>query len=300
MSIVRALCRSATALAALAQTASLLPKFTKGRYLLFAFGICSLLPLLRTDAVVRGGELLAGKIGTRKQSQHPIEILIQRSTDEFHAMLERQSSTLDAAIANYQRRYRRAPPSGFDRWFAYAKSHGSPLIDDFDSIMESLEPFWKVGPAQLRRNIQEVLKLPNSRLWAFAIKDGKFEQLTPGGKPGEIQRMLGDVFQDLPNVTLVINDLDEPRVILSKDPLNDALETNGIEFYNISTRSTWSAFRRPCDWQAPVQPSKDSAYTYGLPLLQNRRDSKEICFHRKQNHQAVLGRLDFRRPQCRQ
>ena len=194
-------------------------------------------------------------------------------------MLERQSSTLDAAIANYQRRYRRAPPAGFNRWFAYAKSHGSPIIDDFDSIMESLEPFWKVSPAQLRRNIQEVLELPNSRLWAFAIKDGKFQQLTPGGKPGEIQRMLGDVFQDLPNVTLVLNDLDEPRVILSKDPLDDALEFNGIEFYNISARSTWSAFRRPCDWQAPVQPSKDSAYTYGLPLLQNRQDSKEICFH---------------------
>lgn len=194
-------------------------------------------------------------------------------------MLERQSSNLHAAIANYQTRYGRVPPPGFDKWFAYAKLHGSPIIDDFDSIIESLEPFWQASPAVLRKNIEEVLKLPNPRLWALAVKDGNPQQLTQGGKPGEIQRMLGDVFKDLPDVTLVFNDLDEPRVILPKDPVSGTLESHSIEFHNGSARNTWSAFTQPCSRQALAQPIKGSIYTYGLPFLANTQCTKDICLH---------------------
>jgi len=196
-------------------------------------------------------------------------------------MLERQSSNLHAAIANYQIRYRRVPPPGFDKWFAYAKLHESPIIDDFDSIIQSLEPFWKMSPAQLRKNIEDVLELPNSHVWALAVKDGKLQQRTQGGNPAQINMMLRDVFTDLPDVTLVFNDLDEPRVILPNNPPSGTSESNGLAFHNVSTRSTWSVINQPCSWQALVQPATDSIYTYGLPFLANIHDTKDICLHRE-------------------
>src|SRR5437016_70619 len=45
---------------------------------------------------------------------HPIEALAADAKTRFSAMLEKQSKTLDQAIAEYTRRYKRSPPPHFD------------------------------------------------------------------------------------------------------------------------------------------------------------------------------------------
>jgi len=157
------------ALAALAQTVSLLPRSTRARSLLYVFVLCSFFPLLKTDAASRSRHILVEKLSVAKQTRHPIDILIDNSSEELSTILKRQSLTLEAAVVEYRKRYCRNPPPGFDRWFQYAKEHQSVLIDDFDSITESLKPFWTVTPAQLRKNIEDALSAQDSQLWTFRI-----------------------------------------------------------------------------------------------------------------------------------
>lgn len=188
-------------------------------------------------------------------------------------MLDRQSTTLEAAIAEYERRYRKKPPSGFDKWLKYAQSQRSPILDDYDSIMESLGPFWKVSPAQLRKNIEMALEKPDA-FYSFTIKNGSF------GDDNTVSKMLADVRQDLPDVTLILNALDEPRVILPADHPDSAL-SGGIPFYDLTHRNAWSVITRPCSWQdsAPVQPARKPIASHGLSFVQSAQDAKDTCRH---------------------
>jgi len=47
---------------------------------------------------------------------HPISHLVERAEQEWDDMLRRQSQTLEAAVAEYRRRYGMNPPAGFDSW----------------------------------------------------------------------------------------------------------------------------------------------------------------------------------------
>jgi hypothetical protein len=48
---------------------------------------------------------------------HPIYQLIRDAEAAWDAKLARGSKTLDEAVVEYKRRYRRAPPLGFDKWY---------------------------------------------------------------------------------------------------------------------------------------------------------------------------------------
>lgn len=41
----------------------------------------------------------------------------------------RQSKTFAQAVTEYQRRYGRRPPRGFDRWYAFARANNVKLIE---------------------------------------------------------------------------------------------------------------------------------------------------------------------------
>ncbi|KAL0957963.1 hypothetical protein HGRIS_000143 [Hohenbuehelia grisea] len=80
---------------------------------------------------------------------HPILELIERAEQEWETKQKQASTTLEEAVAEYQRRYKRAPPKGFDEWWKYAQEHNVLLPDEYDSIMRGLEPFWGISPADL-------------------------------------------------------------------------------------------------------------------------------------------------------
>ena len=48
---------------------------------------------------------------------HPIFQLIRDAEAAWEAKCARASKTLDDAISEYRRRYQRAPPLGFDKWY---------------------------------------------------------------------------------------------------------------------------------------------------------------------------------------
>jgi len=90
------------------------------------------------------------------QSHEPILTLIDRASHEFHYYATTSTTpSLEQAVAEYQRRYTRPPPPGFDLWFSFARDRGS-LIHEYDQIIEDLKPFWGVEPRVLRERVSRV------------------------------------------------------------------------------------------------------------------------------------------------
>jgi hypothetical protein len=57
-----------------------------------------------------------GLLEVNPNGRHPIYDLIESAKAKWDKKLKKQSKSLDEAVAEYQRRYRRAPPKGFDKW----------------------------------------------------------------------------------------------------------------------------------------------------------------------------------------
>ena len=92
----------------------------------------------------------------RVKLKHPIPQLMDNADVLYRKKLGSQSKTLSQAVSRYKKRYNRDPPASFDDWWAFAKSRDFKMIDEFDSMMEDLEPFWSLSPKELRRRAQQV------------------------------------------------------------------------------------------------------------------------------------------------
>lgn len=90
------------------------------------------------------GHLLVAPLSTFKEppKPHPIFTLIKRAEQDWNRKVHRQSKTLKDAVHEYRKRYKRNPPRGFDKWWAYAKANRVILVDEYDQIHRDLEPFW--------------------------------------------------------------------------------------------------------------------------------------------------------------
>lgn len=86
---------------------------------------------------------------------HPIPQLMHNAEIKFHDLMQRQSKTLEDAVTEYQRRYKKDPPKGFDDWFRFAQEHNATIIDEYDGLMEDLEPFTGMSGAELRRRVDQ-------------------------------------------------------------------------------------------------------------------------------------------------
>lgn len=99
---------------------------------------------------------------SRKKSavgDHPIKALMENAEERYKKKVNSQSATLRAAVAEYKRRYGRPPPKGFDKWWAFAKKYDVIMLDEYDAIVEDLEPFWELSGKELRRRTQQVCSL---------------------------------------------------------------------------------------------------------------------------------------------
>ncbi|KAG6887518.1 hypothetical protein C0995_014656 [Termitomyces sp. Mi166 len=111
-----------------------------------------------------------GLLEVNPNGAHPIFELIRNAEAAWDAKLGRSSKTLDEAVAEYKRRYKRLPPRGFDDWYyimfltsdifvpltckwrwEYVQEHNVQLPDEYDQIYEDLEPFWGMDPRDLQR-----------------------------------------------------------------------------------------------------------------------------------------------------
>lgn len=183
---------------------------------------------------------------------HPIDKLVRDSEASWNALLRRQSSTLQAAVAEYKRRYKIPPPPHFDKWFEFAKRRNVRLIDEYDTIHHSLLPFWALPPGTIRARVRESLGFGSNNLMGVLIRDGKV-QLVENGQEWLEQAIVGMVapfVQYLPDMDLAFNIHDEPRVVVPHDELSRLVniavnEKQPAAFAQAAPRNAFST--RPAD-----------------------------------------------------
>ncbi|CRG90399.1 hypothetical protein PISL3812_07443 [Talaromyces islandicus] len=166
-------------------------------------------------------------VKTRNQSQTlPIDILIQNGREQHEMYLNQAkvSNNLKEAVLEYKRRYNQYPPPGFDQWYDFATSRNSPIIDDFDQIYSDLAPFRAYPPHYLRRLTHGLATDSFSDVGAIRIRNGS-SRAQEGVKPTHAwmvqatMEMLNAFVEYLPDMDILLNLNDEPRVAIPRDAM---------------------------------------------------------------------------------
>lgn len=156
------------------------PSTTRRR--VFAMAVIPILPILMGHSVLR--HLESYQLRTEPHlsthlSTHPIRHLAAKADSDLKAMIDRQSPTLSACCAEYERRYGRKPPPNFDKWFQAAQKENFLLVDGFDSMMSGLEPLWGVAPFDIRARIENVIEASQGKgMYRFTVNQLQGPPLT--------------------------------------------------------------------------------------------------------------------------
>ena len=178
---------------------------------------------------------------------HPIWQLINDAEQSFEKQLERQSKSLEEAVKEYKRRYGIPPPPKFDKWYEFAQARGVQLIDEYDTIHESLTPFWGLKPSTIRGRAREALGF-NNNLMGILVRNGEVKTVNGGQEwlQNATEGMMAKFDKYLPDMDLCFNVHDEPRVVVPYDDLARLVKTakevnmpaaNAVE----QPRNSWSA-----------------------------------------------------------
>ncbi|GLA59759.1 capsule-associated protein CAP1 [Aspergillus tubingensis] len=240
--------------------------------------------------------------GLRKAAQpdslHPIASLVNNAEQQFDRLLSRQSKTLAQAVNEYRERYNMHPPPHFDKWFQFAKDRGVQLFDEYDTIYHALLPFWALEPKTIRDRARETLGFDNSMIGVL-IRNGSVSLVEGGAFEQSWQRsatakMIESFVEYLPDMDLVFNALDEPRVVVpsedlqrlvaiareqvSQNTITNTMPTNAwsdrpgdlnkgdridevrtTRFNRFTRQSTWSYSRSSCPIDSPVRSLDERA-----------------------------------------
>jgi hypothetical protein len=152
---------------------------------------------------------------------HPMWQLIKDAEQNLQKVIEGQSKSLQEAVVEYKRRYGIPPPPKFDKWYEFAKARGVQMIDEYDTIHESLIPFWGLKPSTIRGRAREALGYDNALL-GVAVREGEV-RLVQGGQDWQkeaTEKMMGRFVKHLPDIDLCFNIHDESRVVVPYDDLS--------------------------------------------------------------------------------
>ncbi|KAK0215637.1 glycosyltransferase family 90 protein [Armillaria fumosa] len=196
-----------------------------------------------------------GLLEVNPELPHPIYQLIDFSERKWKAKLQRASKTLDEAVVEYERRYRRPPPRGFDKWWEYVEKNNVQLPDEYDQIYRDFELYWSIRPVDLNRIVREwedhedtftLGKEEGHRvgLARYTIRDpATYGHIVSGVQM--FSEMLEDVDEFLPPFRAVFHPHDNPEHSLFSIPSN-ALAVIGIQ-----------------DIDYPIVPIKDYGWIFG-------------------------------------
>ncbi|RHZ47897.1 hypothetical protein CDV55_100671 [Aspergillus turcosus] len=199
---------------------------------------------------------------------HTIELLIYNSNKHHDAWSSqaKSSKSLADAVANYRKRYNQHPPPGFDKWYEYATSRSSVVIDDFDQIHTDLLPFRALSPRRIRDLTRDLATNPFNDIGAISIRNGT-PRVQEGIKPTHAWMVLGaakmieNFAQYLPDMDLAFNLNDEPRVAVPWEKatkLETEAKLHGPAPDN-SVLTVWSA-DRATQW-GPIEPADQTTET---------------------------------------
>jgi hypothetical protein len=219
-----------------------------------------------------------------KIAEHPIRALVRKAEIEFNELLASQSSTFEMAVSEYLHRYKRYAPPGFEIWYEFATKHDSVIIDEFDIINETLAPFWSLSGAEVKRRLNE------SRGPSISHCQPSEHQRQAGCEAlgGEVLQLLREqgVLAHLPDMDILVNEMDEPRVIGGGDRTfaNDRGNDGQIHWTDFSHRHIWNEITASChhnDISSATQrlsATRDSKMS-GISLDIDKLEAVDLCDH---------------------
>ncbi|KAL9123909.1 MAG: hypothetical protein Q9175_008285, partial [Cornicularia normoerica] len=279
---------ASVAFISLLQTHRFIQKMSYNRRILSAVG-CLFVFGLVVNQPASNNRMISLFVGNEP---HPIEVLVSEANEEFRSMVEGQSKTLPDAVVEYERRYRMEPPSGFDLWFKLAMEANCTIVDNFDTVMQSLEPFWGITAKEMRARADMFTQVPLAK---WALRDKKPVMLSNSLVLGGFNEVLGgwlERFKDiLPDVEITINGLAEPRVIVPNDRLDHLIRTcpridptatdnqqrKPLEIMDFGKDKSWQIGTRSCPENSPSRSILLPVEEEGLHLIRNVTKAKDIC-----------------------
>ncbi|ORX40009.1 hypothetical protein BD324DRAFT_615928 [Kockovaella imperatae] len=155
--------------------------------------------------------------------QHPIGVLMDQAEKTFKDLIAKQSGSFDQAVLEYNRRYRRRPPKGFDKWWEFAVNRSFVLIDEFDTIHRDLEPFWGLSAEQIEDRRKEFTAMSREKtLLSLEIRGGRINFADPPegvekiwDHHGDMRELFAAFIDQLPDMNVLINRSDFPFVFVS-------------------------------------------------------------------------------------
>ncbi|KAF3914309.1 hypothetical protein AA313_de0201012 [Arthrobotrys entomopaga] len=201
-----------------------------------------------------------------------IEHLFLKSYTEYRSYLNQQSKTYTQAVSHYKKRYKRNPPAGFKKWYAYAKSRGCLVIDDYDVIEDSLAPFRSLSPAALKQRIKELREYDKKhRVSEVVVRGGTITRISDG-----LWQMLDwrGFIKEVPDMDILFNAWDEPFVIPS-----DNGTYQPVEFFDGAKQPWWPKIQEQC-----IYEGKDGSDSGGnrdgyLEDMGQVKGALELCDH---------------------
>ncbi|KAH7882833.1 glycosyl transferase family 90-domain-containing protein [Phlebopus sp. FC_14] len=175
-----------------------------------------------------------GLVIVNPNGSHPIFELMRDAEVAWGEKLARASKTLDEAIVEYKRRYKRAPPLGFDKWWDYVVKHSVQLPDEYDEIYQDLQPFWGIDPADLALAQKELETRPGIVTVSKTLPNTHLEIVNttlPVDRQAQLQRtienildLVRDVQHELPPLLVSFSPYDNPGMLSDWRIKNMALE----------------------------------------------------------------------------
>ncbi|KAJ7157283.1 glycosyl transferase family 90-domain-containing protein [Mycena filopes] len=181
------------------------------------------------------------------------------------ALYARQSSTLEQAIARYSLRNNRAPPPMYEQWYGFAREH-SCLIDEYDQISRDFEPFYQLArddPTHFKKMILKAthqVQEDGRGMKSGVFVDHKFSWTDDMGTlyTDEWPRTFGRFAEFMPNMSVLLNGRDEPRVVFNYRLPNmrpQALNVSDAEPFRHTPHPTASYFKDDMNCLVPNRPT---------------------------------------------
>ncbi|SCZ88022.1 BZ3500_MvSof-1268-A1-R1_Chr2-1g04138 [Microbotryum saponariae] len=187
---------------------------TKGRQGKLPKAKSTLSTAIELPAARRDGRLLL-----KEGEVHPIPAMMARAKRQWKELKGQQSKTFKEAVAEYEKRYRRKPPKGFDQWYAFAKAHKVVLIDEFDLIDKDLLMYRAFDPPHFRNRVKYTSTYLDM-LWNMTVTNGVISragQLENHDRARGVEFLASRFAHLLPDMTIMYNGHDGARIAVAAE-----------------------------------------------------------------------------------
>ena len=188
----------------------------------------------------------------KRPTSHPIVTRMRNAEDEFSHLLSKETHDLASASQAYREARGRHPPPGFDSWYDVARHHDVIMVEEFwDQIYHDLRPFWALPANQIRADARADNMVVN-------IKGGKAESNTGWFWHTIWAKMIGTVSEYLPDMVIPCNAMDEPRLIVPWETINNYVQTEQSSRRMTAAADTTDVYQnwRKDDNDRSVEPTK--------------------------------------------